>query len=140
MEKLLQIYREMTVAGVALAAGSYHLKGDCDSIVVRDGDRYGVFLDIDKIRTVAQEKESVSHEWAHIKLGATYKIDDPWDIKARAENRADKEQIRSLVSENELFEAVSDGYTEIWELAERFSVSEDFMRKVVHYYEYGYIA
>lgn len=137
MERLTEIYNDMERAGVYLASGVYHLKGDCDSVVLRDGDHYGVFLDIEKIRTLVQEKEAVSHEWAHIKTMTTYALDAPWDVKARAENRADKEQIRMLVAENELFEAFSDGHTEIWELAERFNVSEDFMRKAVHYYEFG---
>ena len=58
-------------------------------------------------------------------------------VKARCENRANKKQIQLLVTENELFDAFSDGCIEIWELADRFNVSEDFMRKVVHYYEFG---
>ena len=139
MERLTEIYEDMARSGIFLSSGSYHLKGDCDSIVVRDGENFGVFLDIDKIRTIVQEKEAVSHEWAHILTGTTYSFDDPPEVKARAENRADKRQIRLLIAENELLDAISDGYTEIWELAERFNVSEDLMRKALHLYEYGYL-
>ena len=77
MERLAEIYQDMERNGVFLASGSYHLKGDCDSVVIKDGDNYGVFLDIDRILTVTQETEAVAHEWAHILTGTTYALDAP---------------------------------------------------------------
>ena len=37
----------------------------------------------------------------------------------------------------ELDNAVADGYTDIWSLAEHFNVTPDFMRKAVCWYTYG---
>ena len=45
-----------------------------------------------------------------------------------------------FVSEKELDEAIADGHTEIWDLAEYFGVTEDFMRKAVCWYTYGNLA
>lgn len=137
MERLDEIYSDMERNGVRVWCGYYNLSGKCDSVVVRHGDDYGVFLDVGKVKTEKQELEAVSHEFAHIKTGTTYPLDAPWDVRARCENRADKEQIRILIGEDELFEAIQDGRTELWELADYFNVSEDFMRKAINYYECG---
>lgn len=45
-----------------------------------------------------------------------------------------------LASEQELDEAISDGHTEMWDLADYFHVTEDFMRKAVCWYTYGNLA
>lgn len=139
MGKLTDIYNDLLEHNVFLASGSYHLSGECDSIVARTGDRYGIFLDIDKIRTFSQELEAVSHEWAHIKTASTYTFDTPPDVVARLENRADKVQIRRIIPQDELNAAIADGFTEPWELAERFGVSEQLMRRAMFYYNNGYL-
>ena len=59
------------------------------------------------------------------------------DVRKKHENRADKWAIEKLIPEDELNEAFSCGYTEQWELAEFFDVSEDFMHKALHWYRYG---
>ena len=40
----------------------------------------------------------------------------------------------------DLDEAVAEGCTEVWELAERFGVTEDFVKKVVCLYVHGNLA
>ena len=37
-------------------------------------------------------------------------------------------------------EAIADGCTEVWELAERFEVTEDFVKKAVCYHVHGNLA
>lgn len=140
METLTKLYNDLADQGVLMTAGVYHLKGNCDSVVVRKGDRYGIFLDIGKIRTLPQELEAVSHEWAHIETGTTYTFDTPPDIVARLENRADKAQIRRIIPQEKLSAAVSNGCYEPWELAEHFGVSERFMRRAMAYYADGYLS
>lgn len=135
MEKLLEIYNELSEEGVFLSSGCYHLKGDCDSVIIEQEGRYGIFLDIDKIRTVIQEKEAVAHEYAHIKTGTTYPLDVSPVVRVKAERRADIFTIKKLVSKDELDAAVADGRTEIWELAEYFNVSCFFMQAAVKYYK-----
>ena len=134
MEKLIEIYNELADAGVYLGSGSYHLKDECDSVLVCKDGRYGIFLDIDKIRTLVQEKEAVSHEWAHIETGSTYALNASPIVRAQAEHRADKAQIRKIVPKAELDAAVAAGRTELWELAELFDVTEPFMEKAISYY------
>lgn len=52
------------------------------------------------------------------------------------EFRADKWAIKKLVTEDELIEAFENGILEIWELADFFGVTEDFMVKVCELYGY----
>ena len=62
------------------------------------------------------------------------------ECRQRHENRADKWAISTLIPVEDLDEAVAQGCTEIWELAERFQVTEEFMRKTVCYYVHGNLA
>ena len=45
-----------------------------------------------------------------------------------------------MITEEELDEAVANGHTEIWDLADYFDVTEEFMRKAVCLYTYGNLA
>lgn len=40
----------------------------------------------------------------------------------------------------DLDEAVAEGHTELWDLAEYFGVTEDFVKKAVCWYTYGNLA
>ena len=44
------------------------------------------------------------------------------------------------LSAEELDDAVAEGCTELWSLAERFGVTEEFMRRAVCWYTYGNLA
>ena len=87
-----------------------------------------------------QERVLVAHELGHCITGSFYNKFATVDSRQRHENRANKWAIRQLISIEDLDEAVSNGCTEIWELAERFSVTEDLVRKAICYYTYGNIA
>lgn len=88
----------------------------------------------------ANERTHLSHELGHCLTGSFYNRYSDFDIRQRHENKADKWAIEQLVSEDALDEAVASGYTEIWELADRFGVTEDFMRKAVCYHVHGNLA
>lgn len=134
-EKLTELYNDLLAGGVLVASGSYHLKDDCDSVIVSDGaGRFGIFLDIEKIRTIAQETDAVSHEWAHWTSGATYPFDAAPAIRQKAETRADRIQIEKLLPFDEMRGVIRGGVTQIYELAEYFSVPEDLIRSAIDYY------
>lgn len=134
LDKLTEIYNEFLEKGISVFTGDYNLSDDCDSVVIKYRGRYGVFLDIEKIRTYAQELEAVSHEYAHIETGTTYSIDAPYIVRRKAETRATRAQIKKLLPFNEVREAIRNGYTEPYQLAEFFSVSERFVRQALEYY------
>ena len=88
----------------------------------------------------ALERVHMGHELGHCLTGSFYNRYSPYDLRQRHENRADKWAILQLVTEDALDEAVADGCCEIWNLAERFGVTEQFMKKAVCYYVHGNLA
>lgn len=88
----------------------------------------------------ALERVHMAHELGHCETGSFYSIHTAVDSRQRHENRADKWAIRKLIPAKALDKAVAEGHTEIWELAERFGVTEQFMRKAVCYYTQGNLA
>ena len=87
-----------------------------------------------------QERVHLGHEIGHCVTGSFYNIHAAIDSRQRHENRADKWAIDHLIPVADLDAAVAQGCTEIWELAEYFGVTEDFVRKAICYYTYGNVA
>ena len=88
----------------------------------------------------AQERVHMIHEIGHCVTGSFYNRYAAIDSRQRHENRADKWAVKQLIPVEELDEAIADGHTEIWDLAEHFGVTEDFIRKAVCYYVHGNLA
>lgn len=88
----------------------------------------------------AQERVHMGHELGHCMTGSFYNRHSEFDCRQRHENRADKWAVKKLIPVDELDAAVAEGCTEIWELADRFGVTEDFVRKAVCYYTHGNLA
>lgn len=87
-----------------------------------------------------QERVHLAHELGHCMTGSFYSPYTRIDSRKRHEYRADKYAVELLVPVQALDEAVAEGCTELWELAERFGVTEAFMKKAVCYYTHGNIA
>ena len=87
-----------------------------------------------------QEKVHLAHEIGHCATGSFYSIHTAVDTRQRHENKADKWAVKYLIPVEDLDTAVANGHTEIWELAEHFGVTEEFMQKAVCYYVHGNLA
>lgn len=87
-----------------------------------------------------QERVHLSHELGHCVTGSFYNIHAAVDCRQRHENRADKWAIQALIPVDDLDEAVAEGCTELWELADRFGVTEEFLKKAICYYVHGNLA
>lgn len=99
-----------------------------------------VCLDYDLLWGGAEERVRLAHEIGHCVTGSFYNRDAACDVRQKHENRADKWAVEKIIPFNALDDAVSEGYTEVWELAERFGVTEDFMKKAVCWYINGNLA
>lgn len=102
--------------------------------------RYGIAIDPERLKGEVDEKMKLAHELGHCATGSFYNKYAACDVRRKHENRADKWAIQHFLSENDLDEAVADGSTDIWSLAEHFEVSVDFMKKAVCWYTYGNLA
>lgn len=110
------------------------------SLSVPLGDGYAIALDPWKLGTIAQETVCLAHELGHCETGSFYNQYAALDVRQRHENRADKWAIRRLVPEDDLDAAMADGCNTIPALADRFGVTEAFMRKAVCWYAHGNLA
>ena len=88
----------------------------------------------------AEERVHLSHELGHCITGSFYNVYSALDVRQKHENQADKWAIKALIPQDALNAAVENGYTEIWELAELFDVTYEFMQKAVCYYTHGNLA
>ena len=86
------------------------------------------------------ERVHLSHELGHCLTGSFYNIYAAADCRQRHENRANKWAIQALIPVDDLDDAIARGCTEVWELADRFQVSEEFIRKTVCWYVHGNVA
>ena len=88
----------------------------------------------------AEERVHLGHELGHCITGSFYNRYSSYDCRQRHENKADKWAVQTLIPVSELDTAIAEGCCEIWDLADRFGVTEDFMRKAVCYYVHGNVA
>ena len=109
------------------------------SLQLEDGSCW-IGIDESVLDGGVQERVHMAHELGHCLTGSLYNRHTRFDIRQRHENRADKWAISHLIPVDALDEAVADGCCEIWELAERFGVTEQFMKKAVCYYVHGNVA
>ena len=86
------------------------------------------------------ERVHLGHELGHCATGSFYNIYAAMDCRQRHENKANKWAIQKLIPVDDLDDAVAEGCHEIWELADRFGVTEEFVRKALCYYVHGNLA
>ena len=115
----------------------YFTMRDTKSLALPQG---WIALDTDHIEGTTEAKVCLAHEMGHIETNSFYNVHSPLDVRQKHENRANKWAIKQLITEEELDEAVANGHTEIWDLADYFDVTEEFMRKAVCLYTYGNLA
>ena len=109
------------------------------SVMLEDGKCF-IGMDDDLRDGGVQERVHLSHELGHCITGSFYNIHAAIDHRQRHENRANKWAIQALIPVEELDDAIAQGCTEVWELAEWFQVTEDFIRKAVCFYVHGNVA
>lgn len=137
MADILSVYDKLQRNGIEFYR--WNLGEDKAATICID-ERYGIFMNYGNICSSAEEMVVVAHEGGHIFTGRLHRVNSPYEIVAQHENRADKWAIEELIGEEELNAAVEEGHTEIWDLAEYFGVTEDFMRKAVCWYKNGNLA
>lgn len=94
-----------------------------------------ILIDPLQTDTQATEKVVLAHELGHCITGSFY---DKHTIKTnryKLEGKAKRWSYKKLVPFKELQSACEQGYTEYWQLAEYFDVTEEFIREVVDYYK-----
>lgn len=114
-------------------------ENDSMSLMTENGDCF-IGMDPAIQNGGIQERVHLGHELGHCVTGSFYNRYAAIDCRQRHENRADKWAIHHLIPVDALDDAVADGCIELWELADRFGVTEEFVRKAVCLYVHGNVA
>ena len=75
-----------------------------------------------------------AHEMGHCETGSFYRAYSPLQTREKCEYRAKVWAIKKLVPRKNLERAIRKGYMDLWELAEYFDVTPDFIRQAFDYY------
>ena len=113
-------------------------------------DCYGVYLNVDKINAIAlnydeigtyiDEKIILAEELGHYYCDATYPLECTNEtLINKQEYRAKKWSYTTLVPYNQLKIAINKGITLLWELADYFEVTNEYMQNCLDFYfnKYG---
>ncbi|MGN1114172.1 MAG: ImmA/IrrE family metallo-endopeptidase [Oscillospiraceae bacterium] len=103
-------------------------------------DSGNCYIGLDSSSELSAEEMLVhkAHEVGHCVEGAFYNRYSRLDVISRHEKRADSWAIKQLIPEDKLIKAFESGLLEIWQLAEKFGVTEEFMKKACRFYGYYY--
>ena len=102
--------------------------------VYHNGKSY-IAIDPNLIESSADGKVKIAHELGHCETGSFYTRHSSLDVLEKHEYRADKWAAHRLIPPESLADAIKDGYTDPWQLAEKFDVTEEFIRRTIYIYQ-----
>lgn len=105
-----------------------------DALSIEHKEQYAIVLDPNKIESSADENTKLAHELGHCLYGGFYSSTTPLYTREKHEYKANVWAVKFLVPWDELREAVHNGITAPWELAEYFSVTETFIELALEYF------
>ena len=94
-----------------------------------------IVIDSKQLPTTAELKVCFAHELGHELKSAFYNIRNTLETRGRQEERATRWAVDTLVPADLLLSVIEKGYTEIYELAEYFNVTEDFIRDAIRIHQ-----
>ncbi|MEG0941616.1 MAG: ImmA/IrrE family metallo-endopeptidase [Oscillospiraceae bacterium] len=102
------------------------------SLSLEDGSCY--YIGLDTKLTSAEKTVCLAHELGHCDYDGFYHSNSPCETMERMERRARKHSYLMLVPVDEIQSAISNGVVEVWDLAEHFGVTYEFMQSAIEYY------
>lgn len=135
MTNLLELYRIAYESGVTVDCFELG-KREALSVMDTDLECY-IAIDPFKLQSERDEKMKLAHEMGHCCTGSFYNRYAACDVRQKHENKANKWAIQKLIPEKEFRDAISGGYTKVCDLAERFDVTEEFMKMAICWYCFG---
>ena len=79
--------------------------------------------------------ECFAHEMGHCETDSFYGFFSSLETRGKHEYRANRWAINYLIPFAELCRAVAEGNRELWQLAEYFEVSEEFIERAINYHK-----
>lgn len=128
VNSFVTICSELEAENITITDCRLHNKALC----LEDGRIIGV--DSSQFETEADLCTAIIHEGGHFISGAFYKPFSPYQIKEQAEYRADKAAILRFVPLARLKASLDQG-RDLSDIAEEFSVTEEFILKAYLFYK-----
>lgn len=107
----------------------------CSSFIIEIDETHYINIDPQKFETDAQKRVALGHEIGHCLSGTTYSIHRNSLYRNSAEYRANFSAAKILVPIQKLLSCIKNGIHECYDLAEFFSVTQDFMEIVLYIYK-----
>ena len=105
-----------------------------DAATVRYNGYYSVGVNFRRIRGVRHLHTAFMHELGHLHTGALHKVSSPFQLIEQNEYRADADSFKRYLPPDELKNAMRNGYTTPWELADYFNLDEEYIQKALDYW------
>ena len=135
MQTIDAMVEEIDKKGIKIEyVGNKHLN-TCKALTMEIEEQYYILLNIENIKTEAEERCILAHEWGHCLKCAVHNISTTKETIRKNEYKADKVAVMELIPKKELDEAIRNGYTEVWQLAEHIGVTEDFIKQAFYIYD-----
>ena len=131
MVQLEAVYSELKRQNISLYV--YDV-GPEKSVTMEVNKKYAVFIDPFRIDSISEIKRVLIHETGHCATGCTHRVSSPLDLIAKHEYKANRWAIEHYIPFKELQDAISQGYTEKWQISEYFDLPESFIEKAISYY------
>lgn len=105
------------------------------SMSVWYNNRAYIAIDPSLVESSADGKVKIGHELGHCQTGSFYTRWSPVDVLEKHEYRADKWAAHKLIPPETLQRVMREGYTELWQIAERLDVTECFVERAIGIYQ-----
>lgn len=105
------------------------------AIICKVDDNYYIGLNYRKMDNSMQEKEILAEELGHYYCNALYNISSDAETIRKKECRARKWAFKTLVPYKVLLALKEQGYTTLYDIAEKLEVSEQLVQVAYDYYK-----
>jgi len=105
------------------------------AMTLRQDNEYAIAINERAYGSNAERLVTLAHEKGHCDTGAVYNLNTPLITRGYCERRANRWAVQNLMPLDELIGAFESGCANVFELAEFFEVTEDFMRFALELYE-----
>lgn len=131
MNQLLQMYQDIDSNEIRLFMHEIEFT---DAATIEFNQRYAIFLDCNWFESIADMKSALAHEIGHCLTGCTHKSISPIDLIQKHEYKANRWAVEQYLPYEKISSAINAGYTEPWQIAERFNISEEMVVWAISYY------
>lgn len=126
------LYRIIRDEGIDLIPYSMPHTG---SVSAKYGTHYVIGIDHRFLGCAAEERSHLAHEIGHCVTDSFYFVRESLCGRQKHEYRADQWAVHHLIPWTSLHDAMREGDREPWKIADRFCVSEEFVRRALDLYE-----